>query len=161
MRLVVLIVLALGCVSTPVNAQTPDMERERLQEQVLERFMANYRSQAGLSDEQFVRFQRVAREAFEARNALNRQERALWRGLEGQMRPGIAADADSLSRLLAGLVDIQSQRVERLRMDQAQFGEFLSPVQLAQLTIAIRRFQMQVERVLQQRMQGRDVRRRP
>jgi hypothetical protein len=126
----------------------------------MERFMENYRSQAGLTDQQFTQFRDLARQAFEERTEFNRRERALWRALEGQMRPGIAADADSLTALLDRLVNLQDERVQRARSEQQQFAQFLSPVQRAQLTLAIRRLQNQVERLIQQRLQGRDVPRR-
>lgn len=151
----VLLLLALAS-AWPAAAQDRDARRERLQGEIMQRFMENYRRQSGLSDEQFARFRDVTRRAFEARSELQRRERDLWRALEGQMRPGVAADADSVTRLLDGLVEVQTARVERLRAEHAEFAAFLSPVQQAQLTIAFRRLQNQIERIMQQRLQGRD-----
>jgi hypothetical protein len=60
------------------------------------------------------------------------------------------------------LVDLQGERIARVRAEQEEFATFLSPVQRAQLTLALRRLQNQIERVLlQQRLQGRDLPRRP
>lgn len=162
-RALVLFMLVLPGPIGPVSlaAQDRDFQRENLRNQVVERFVENYRSQAGLTDQQYVQFRDVARRGFEARNALNRRERAVWQALEGQMRPGVAAERDSVGVLLDALVDLQAERVAYLRAEQEEFATFLSAVQRAQLTLSLRRLQNQIERVLQQRMPARDRPRRP
>jgi hypothetical protein len=152
MRSVVLPLVLLVSVGSSLAAQDPEVRRERLRQQVMERFMENYRGQAGLSDEQYSRFRDVTRRSFEARNRLNRRERELWRALEGQMRPGMAANADSVARILDELVGLQAQQAEQQRLDQQAYAEFLSPVQRAQLTLAFRRLQLQIEQVVRERM---------
>jgi hypothetical protein len=131
----------------PLAAQNPQVRRQMLQQQVVERFMANYRAQAGLTDEQGRRLEDMTRRSFEARTALALRERTLWFALEGQMRPGVAANADSVAKLIDDLLALESERVERARAEQREFATFLSPVQRAQLTLAWRRLQMQIERV--------------
>lgn len=160
MRALLLSVLVLIGPSS-LAAQERDIQRQHLREQVVQRFVENYRSQAGLSDQQYVQFREVARRGFEARNALNGRERAVWQALEGQMRPGVAADRDSVGMLLDALVDLQAERVGYLRAEQEEFATFLSPIQRAQLTLSLRRLQNQIERVLQQRMPVRERPRRP
>lgn len=123
------------------------MRRQQLEQQVVERFMTNYRSQAGLTDEQFDRFREVVRRAFEQRAQLQQREREIWAALSRQLRPGIAADADSLEALMEALLALQEQRIEQTRAEQAEYAEFLSPVQRAQLTLYWHRFQQQVERI--------------
>ncbi len=127
--------------------------RERLQRQVVERFMENFRARAGLSDAQYGRFQEVTRGAFARRAALERRERALWEALEAQMRPGVAADQDSLVKLLDGLIDAQAAHVEGARQDLRRFAEFLTPVQRAQLVISLRRLQEEIERIIRERLE--------
>jgi hypothetical protein len=146
MRALILMTCGLAVVTVPLAAQNPQMRRQ-LQQQVVERFMENIRVQAGISDEQMERVREVARASFEARQALAQRERDVWRALEGQMRPGVAADADSLETLMESLLTIQDERVTQARGEQASYAEFLSPVQRAQLTIAWRRLNMQIERV--------------
>jgi len=138
-----LLVVGIG----PLAAQNPQVRRQMLQQQVVERFMTNYRSQAGLSDEQYRRLEDVTRESFEARAELVRRERGLWFALEGQMRPGVAANPDSVSALIDRILALEAERLDRARAEQREFATFLSPVQRAQLTLAWRRLQMQIERV--------------
>lgn len=143
-------VLAVGMWLTPVlSAQNPQMmqRREQLQHQVMQRFMENFRTQAGLTDEQFQRFQELTGRFLEQRTQLQAQERRMWMALGGQMRPGIAADADSVAALIEGLIGVQEQQVQLAREEQEQFSAFLTPVQRGQLMIAWRRLQMQIEGV--------------
>ena len=146
--------LILGeCLAAPLQAQDEPPMAENLRRQVVERFVESYRTQAGLTPEQDQRFRAVVQRSFEQRRQLEQRERALWRSLEGQMRPGVAANADSVSRALDGLLEVQQNRLDRARADQREYATFLSPVQRAQLTLMWTRFERQVEQVMQRRMQ--------
>lgn len=125
--------------------------RDSLQGRVMERFMQNYLQMARLSDEQARTLQEVVRESFQARAELRRTERDLWMALEGQLRPGVAADPDSLTALLDRLMNLQQRHVELARSEQARFAEFLTPVQRALLTMQFRRLQHQIERIRMER----------
>ena len=131
-------------------AQNPQ-QRHQLQQRVMERLMQNFRAQAGLTEEQFSRFQEVAARSTSARQQSQMRERELWQALERQLRPGIAADGDSVSGLLDGLIRIQADRVEQARADQAAYAEFLTPVQRAQLTVMTRRLQQNIESIIRRR----------
>jgi hypothetical protein len=132
---------------------------ERLREQVVQRFMENYRNQSGLTDEQFGQLQTVLRRSMEGRRALMERERAALRGLEMQMRPGVAADPDSVTRLLDGLLGLQAERAELARSEQTRLAEFLTPVQRAQLVLALTRLERQIEQVTDPRREGLGPRR--
>jgi flagellar motor switch protein FliG len=132
---------------------------ERLREQVVQRFMENYRSQSGLTDEQFEQLQAVLRRSWDERRASQERERALLRGIEGQMRPGVAADPDSVTRLLDGLIQLQADRVDLTRREQTQLAEFLTPVQRAQLVLALIRLENQIYQITQPRRDGLGPRR--
>jgi len=147
MRIVVLSMAAVLVLASPAAAQNPPMRRQALQQQVVERFLTNYRAQAGLTDDQFEQLRETLRASFEARNALAQREREAFRELESQMRPGVAADEARVTDLLDDLVRIQAERADRARTEQQEYAEFLSPVQRAQLTLAWQRLQMQMERV--------------
>ncbi len=148
----VLTTLALVAVAVGSLAAQDPPRRQELQQRVVQRFMANYRTQAGLTDEQTARFEEMTRRSFEANGELQRRERAVWRGLEGQMRPGVAADADSVVGLLDELQAIHAARAEQFRADQERYAEFLSPVQRAQLAMAWRRLQQQVQQIRREMM---------
>lgn len=144
--------------ATALPAQNPPprlLQQQQLQQQVIQRFLANFRAQAGLTDEQFGRFQSVIQHSFQERADLVRRERELWVELEGEMRPGVAANSDNLSRLMDQLVGIQTTRAEQARADLAEYRAFLNPVQTAQLLIAWQRLEAQIEGVRGRMMQRR------
>ncbi len=156
MRTILLIPVLAALVAQPLTAQDPPERRQQLQQEVMRRFTENYRTQVGLDDEQFARFEETARQSMERRMEALQRERQLWMALQGQMRPGVAADADSLRTMMAALIDIQQERVDRAREEMATYGEFLTPVQQAQLMLSLRRLQFQIEgaRMRQRRQPG-------
>src|SRR5262245_54508025 len=52
--------------------------RERLIQQITERFMENYRQQAGLTPDQNQKFRALAQRSFEQRRERQQKERDLW-----------------------------------------------------------------------------------
>jgi predicted phage gp36 major capsid-like protein len=116
-------------------------ERERLLQQVERRFGEVVRQQLGLSDDQAGRL-RATEERFRARRRdILRRQLALRFGLQGQMRPGQSADADSVRKLMD---EIQANRAELFQLEQQQDREmtgYLTAVQRAQ-------YQMLRERLL-------------
>lgn len=156
--------LGLMVLASPLVAQQgPPPGVEALQQQVMQRFLQTYRSQAGLTPDQDRRFQEVFRRSIQQRRALQMRERELWRALEGQMRPGIAANPDSVTKLLDAVMAQRAALVEQARAEQREYSQFLTPVQRGQLVIMLERLQQQVESIVRRRMemQGRPGRMPP
>ena len=145
MRTILLISASAMLAMQPLAAQEPAGRRQQLQQEVMRRFVENYRVQAGLDDEQFARFAEATRHSMERRTEALQRERQLWMALQAQMRPGVAADEDSLRTMMAALIDIQQEHVDEAREEMATAAEFLTPVQQAQLMLAVRRLQSQIE----------------
>ena len=136
-------------VPSGVMAQQP--ARDVLQRQIVERLVQNFRAQGGLDDEQTVRFRAVFQRHFRDRRASEAAQRRVVRALESQLRPGVAADIDSLNALLSAVIDRRRARIELENEYQAEYGSFLSPVQHAQLILSLERFQRQIENLLRRR----------
>jgi hypothetical protein len=145
-----LVVAGLVCWAGAAAAQDRP-PADQLRQQVVQRFMENYRSQSDLTDEQFGQVQTILRRSWETRQSFQQRERMLLRGLERQMRPGVAADADSLSRQLDDLLRVQTERVEFLRGEQAALAQVLTPLQRAQLVLALTRLENQIETIRMRR----------
>lgn len=157
-------ILGLCLATTPVlGQQGPPPGVQMLQERVMQQLLTTYRTQAGLTPEQDRRFTEVFRRSLEQRRTLQQRERQLWRALEGQMRPGVAANPDSVSKLLDGVIAQRAAQVEQARAEQREYAEFLTPVQRGQLVLMMERLQQQVEGIVRRRMemQGRPGRMPP
>ena len=116
----------------PAAPQQPDTaEAERLRAQIEERFSQHVQQELRLTPDQAMRL-RASQERFGTeRRALMRQQLQRRRGLEDQMQPGVAANADSVKRLMDG---IQSGRAAMLKIEQDEDREmagYLTPVQRA------------------------------
>jgi hypothetical protein len=144
------LMLGLALLAPAVGAQVRQ-DPERLREQVVQRFLDNYRQQAGLTDEQYGQLQAVVRRQWQARRELQERERMTVMALEGQLRPGVAADRDSVTRLLDQLTALQRERAQRTVAEQDEVKSFLDPVQRAQLVLAFARLERQIQQLIQQR----------
>lgn len=145
-------VLLMILVAVPLAAQQP--RRQALEQRIVEQFYENYRRQAALSPEQFNRFRGVATRALQQRRDRTQRERRLWMALEEQMRPGMAANSDSVTKLMDGIVALRLANVDQLKADDKEYATFLSPVQRAQLFLAFERFQRNIEDLIRRRLQG-------
>ena len=156
MRTLLLVMFAAAVVIGTADAQDQTaQQRRQLQQQVLERLLQNARAQTGMTDEEFERYREIATRSMASRNQIQMRERELWRGLEGQMRPGVAADEDSVESLIDSLIAVPGQRIELARGEQGEYSEFLTPVQRAQVVLIHRRFENNIRQIMQRRMQNR------
>ena len=133
--------------------QRPDSaEAERLRTQVEQRFTERVQQDLNLTSDQSTKL-RASQEKFSSqRRTLMQQQRGLRQALDDQMQPGVAANADSVNRLLSGL---QSGRAQMLKVEQDQDNEmakYLTPVQRARYQQMRERF---MQRVGEMRMQRR------
>ena len=143
--------MALVLVVVPLSAQERGGPgREALRRAVVERFVQNYTQQAGLTEEQRDQFGRQRQE-------LAMRRRQILRGIEEQMRPGVAADADSVAALVEGLLTLDEESAAAARSEQEAYAAFLSPVQRGLLVVHNERLQRQIQNV--QRRQGQPPRR--
>lgn len=138
------------------SAGPPDsVQRERLQEEIDRRFGQVVQQRLGLTGDQNAKL-RATEERFRARRrTILQRQLALRFALDGQMRPGQAADADSVRRLMDG---IQGNRVELLQLEQDQDREmagYLTPVQRAQYQMLRERLLARLREVRRERALGR------
>ena len=157
-------IVVLGVIAAPVGSVRGQVEppmREALMRQVVERFVANTINQAALTPEQAQRFRSDVERSFTARREREQRERSLWRALEGQMRPGVAADADSVERLLDGLVALRGEEHATFAADMEAYSTYLTAIQRAQVAMAFERLRRSIEDVIRRRMQQGQPRRQP
>ena len=142
----------------PTPARPDTAQAERLRAQIEERFSRHVQQELQLTPDQATKL-RASQERFGTqRRALMRQQLERRRALEDQMQPGVAANADSVKRLMDGM---QAGRSAMLKVDQDEDREmagYLTPVQRARYQ---RMREGLMRRVSEMREQRRGERMRP
>jgi len=145
-----------------LSAQQRDtVEAGRLRAQIESTFTRRVQKDLNLSQDQAAKL-RVTQERFGARRRdVMQQQMERRRALENQMQPGIAANADSVRRLMDG---IQTGRAEMLKIEQDQDREmsgYLTPVQRARYQQMRERLMQRVGELRMERREGRGMQRGP
>ncbi len=132
--------------------RVPDSARvEALRREVERRFGERVRMDLALSDRQMEQLRAHQETYGPQRRDLLRRQRDLRQALQEQMRPGVAADADSVGRLNDALRENRGRIFALEQDEEAKLSEFLTPVQVAQYRQLRERF---VERVNELRRRG-------
>jgi Spy/CpxP family protein refolding chaperone len=151
-RLVLLIVLS-ATVGGAVAAQDPDTthpQAQVLRQRIEERFAQRVQEQLGLSDEQATKLRSTSQEYGARRRKMEARERDLRVALTGQLRPGVAANQDSVARLTKALVDLRVDYANTWR-DEMNALSYLTPVQRAQLYVMRDRLLQRVQEIRDER----------
>jgi hypothetical protein len=108
--------------------------RQQLMTMIQQRFAERVQSRLGLSNQQMDQLRTVMQQGRDQRQHLAEQEQDLRRAIGEQLRPGVAANQDSLSRLLDA---VAANHVARAQLEQQELHQlsFLTPVQRAQLLL--------------------------
>lgn len=127
--------------------------RQQLMAQIQERFAERVQARLGLTNQQMDRLRAEMRSDRDAHQRLQEQEQDLRRAIGDQLRPGVAANQDSLSRLLDA---VAGNHVARAQLEQQELRDlsFLTPVQKAQLLLMRQMLLQRVETIREGRMSG-------
>jgi len=130
-------------------------KRKILHQQVLEQFTQNFIREAGLTEDQRAEFRQTLRRHFRERGRFAQRHRGLFRAIEEQIRPGVAADEDSVTRVVESIVALGEETAAAVRAAQEEYAGFLAPVQRALLLIHHERFQRKIKGVQRRGMRRR------
>lgn len=143
------------------RAQSDTVEAGRLRARIESTFTRRVQQDLNLSQDQAAKL-RATQERFGARRRdVMQQQLERRRALENQMQPGIAANSDSVRKLMDG---IQTGRAEMLRIEQDQDREmsgYLTPVQRARYQQMRERLMQRVGELRMERREGRGLERGP
>ncbi len=132
-------------VAVPAIAQDNDMQREeRLRQAIETRFGATVREQLGLTDQQAMKLRETLRSNAVQRRQLVMRERELKQALAGQLRPGVAANADSVESLLDELLNEKVAYATSFR-DEVREMDYLTAVQRAQFLVLRERLMERIQ----------------
>ena len=134
-RLMMTVVLAAALAARGAAQQPaePGAQRaERLRQAIEDRFAARAQEELGLDDQQFQRLRSTSAQFAAQRRGVEQQERRLRVALALQLRPGVAADQDSVAKLIDAVLDVKGAYVQTYRDEMKALAGFLDPVQRAQ-----------------------------
>jgi protein CpxP len=103
--------------------------RQRLLQQVRQRWMAVVQARLQLNDAQMARLKETNRHFSAQRGQLNQAERGVRQEMRDQLSGAETADDKRLSVLIDSLLDIQRQRLDIIREEQHELAEFMTPLQ--------------------------------
>jgi protein CpxP len=153
-RLGFCVVAFLTVVARPVLAQDEgdtNPQAAVLRQQIETRFAQQIQATLGLSDEQTVKLRATFNTYAPKRRAMEQEERGIKRGLQGQLRPGIAANSDSVGKLVDRLLELKVNYAKSFVEEDREMAKFLTPVQRAQYQMLRERLMARIEEVRQQR----------
>jgi len=127
----------------------------QMRQQIEARFGQQVREALGLTDEQALQLRNTLGVWAPKRRAIEREERAIKLAMQGQLRPGVAANADSVARLTDRLLKLKVAYAQTFVDEDKELAKFLTPVQRAQFQVMRERLMARIEEIRRQRMQQR------
>src|SRR5213594_4138206 len=150
---VMLLALALPALEAQTRSDTSgEAEAEQLRQQIRQRWNARVRQELNLSDDQAAKLQGTEQKFTQQRVDLAQRQRAINEALRGQLRPGVAANSDSVRRLMDARDRNRTALAEIDRNENREVSGYLTPVQA--------RYQMMREQLRRRIQEIREQRRR-
>ncbi len=134
-----------------VEQQRRVLREERLRTRIQERFTQRVAESLELQQDQLTRL-RATNARFGARRAeLERNLVQLRQSLRSELKPGVAANDDSVSRVVDRLLQAQLERARIEQDEMKELSSFLSPVQRAKYLIMQQRMRQLIEEAADKR----------
>lgn len=137
-----------------LSAQAPDPRAQRLRAQLEERFAERIQVELGLTDEQGRQVGPILQRHARERRQVEARERQMRAALGRQLRPGIAANSDSVSALLTGIAEARVRYAEIMREELQALSTVLTPVQRGQFYLMRDRILTRAQELIDQRPRG-------
>lgn len=129
------------------RADTTSVRRDSLRQQIEERFAARAQEELGLTNEQTTRLRATSQQFGTRRGQLRNRGQQLRDALTAQLRPGIAANQDSVAKLTDGMIELRTAEARISRDEVKEQSKYLNPVQRARLYVMRERFAHRVKEV--------------
>ena len=144
-----------GMMRPPFRPEMQDRQRVmRFQQQIEERWGGMVQNQLNLNDQQMDRVRTATRANQDRHRDISRREEDLHRLIGEQLQPGVAANQDSLGRMLEGLLQARVAHVQSDQQLNRDLAQFLTPVQRARLFVMTRRFEQRVGEIRGRMQEG-------
>lgn len=134
----------------PMQGERGERELQLLR-MIEERFAAQVQQELVLNDDQMVRVRRILTTSATRLRQLEGQERGVQQALRHQLRPGVAAQTDSVVRLLDRLTSLRVEVAQAAGEEIRELAAVLSPVQQAQYVLMRDRLRARAQELRMQR----------
>jgi hypothetical protein len=135
-------------------AQEPEVRAQRLRAQVEQRFWQQMNQELRLSTDQESKTRTILSGYAEQRRRLETEERTLRRALNDQLRPGVAADADSVGALVDAITGLRVRFVQLFSDENRDLSGVLTPLQRGQYFQLRDRLLQRIQQLREQRPGG-------
>jgi hypothetical protein len=146
------LILVASTLATSAMAQQRDAPfRARMRQNIEERFIDRLRTELQLTDTQERHLRDISRVHAARRVELEERQVAIRDALQSQLRPGVAADKDSVQRLLSAMMEARIGYLESFRDELTALTPVLDPVQRAQFFFLRDRVYQRAQEIREQR----------
>src|SRR2546422_9624004 len=136
----------------PIAADTSgDAEAEQLRQQIRERWNARVRQDLNLSDDQAAKLQGTEQKFTQQRVELAQRQRTVNEALRGQLQPGVAANSDSVRRLMDARDRNRAALAEIDRNENREVSGYLTPMQQARYQMMREQLRRRIQEIREQR----------
>lgn len=133
------------------RADTSSVRADSLRHRIEERFAERAQQELGLTNEQTTKLRATSQQFSAQRRELRNRGERLREALAAQLRPGIAANQDSVAKLTDAMIEVRMAEAQASRDEVKQQSKYLNPVQRARLYVMRERFAHRVREVHGQR----------
>jgi len=104
-----------------------------------------------LTDQQTIQMKSTVRDWFLKRRDMEDENRRLRDAMSGQLRPGVAANKDSVAKLTDAMLDLKVRYAQSFKDEIKEMSGYLDPLQRAQFMVLRERLIERVREVREQR----------
>ena len=106
---------------------------DSLRHRIEERFSSRVQEQLGLTNEQTSKLRATSERFGTRRREFHSRHRQLREALSAQLRPGVAANQDSVAKLTDAMIELRISAAQATRDEMREVAKYLTPVQRARL----------------------------
>ena len=129
------------------RADSSSARADSLRHRIEERFALRAQEKLGLTNDQTAKLRATSRQFSARRSDLRSREDRLRDALASQLRPGVAANQDSVAKLTEAMIELRTAHAQLSREEIKEQSKYLNPVQRAQLYMMRERFAHRVREV--------------
>jgi hypothetical protein len=129
------------------GADTSSMRGDSLRQRIEERFAARAQQELGLTNDQTAKLRATSQQFGARRGELRNRGERLRDALAAQLRPGVAANQDSVAKLTDAMIELRMAEAQISRAEVKEQSKYLNPVQRARLYVMRERFAHRVREV--------------